>query len=127
MQILKLSFLSLILFGFWQVPANAAELQVDIRFSSHELSVIRGYYDVSYKQSPSRKKKHNSLPPGIAKNLRAGKPLPPGIAKQALPADLHGRLPPVADGYERIIVAGKILLIDTATHIIHDILSDAIL
>ena len=67
------------------------------------------------------------LPPGIAKNLARGKPLPPGIAKQALPNDLLVRLPPVADGYERVIISGKILLVEIATQVVHDILVDVIL
>jgi hypothetical protein len=37
------------------------------------------------------------------------------------------KLPPVADGYERIIVAGKILLVEIATQVVHDILVDVIL
>jgi Ni/Co efflux regulator RcnB len=41
--------------------------------------------------------------------------------------DLSGRLPPPASGYERIVVSGKILLVEIATQVIHDILTDAIL
>ena len=67
------------------------------------------------------------MPPGIAKNLTRGKPLPPGIAKRGLPNDLMVQLPPVADGYERVIVAGKILLVEIATQVVHDILVDVLL
>ena len=74
----------------------------------------------------SPEQKQNALPPGIAKNLARGKPLPPGIAKKALPGDLSRRLPPVRDGYERIIVDGRVLLVEIATQVIHDILVDAI-
>ncbi len=65
-------------------------------------------------------------PTGIARNLERGKPLPPGIAKQVLPGDLSRRLPPVRDGYERLIVDGRVLLVEIATQVIHDILVDAI-
>jgi Ni/Co efflux regulator RcnB len=67
------------------------------------------------------------LPPGIAKNLARGKALPPGIAKQYLPGDLAAELPRPPVGYERIIVDGKILLVEIATRVIHDILTDAVL
>jgi hypothetical protein len=51
---------------------------------------------------------------------------PPGIAKQYLPNDLRHALPAPHDGYERLIVDGKILLAEIATGVIHDILMDAV-
>jgi hypothetical protein len=77
-------------------------------------------------QAGHGKKKRKSLPPGIAKNLQRGKPLPPGIAKQVLPEDLEDRLPR-RNGYERLIVDGRVILIDVATRIIRDVLEDVLL
>ncbi len=111
----------------WQSPAAAGELRVDVHFSSHETAVIREYFAANHSNKSHGKKGARSLPPGIEKNLQRGKALPPGIAKQALPVDLAGRLPPPANGYERIVVSGKILLVEIATQVIHDILTDAIL
>ena len=71
--------------------------------------------------------RNGGLPPGIAKNLARGKPLPPGIAKQYLPDHVLHRLPPLEAGYEYVVVAGKILLIEIATQVIHDILVDVLL
>ena len=68
-----------------------------------------------------------SLPPGIEKNLARGKSLPPGIAKQVLPAGLLKLLPPAPRGYERILVSGKVLLVEIATQAIHDVLEDVFL
>ena len=107
-----------------QLSASAADLEVSVRFSSKEISVIHDFYR---ENDGGSKKRNKALPPGIAKNLARGKPLPPGIAKRALPNDLLVQLPPVADGYERIAVAGKILLVDIATQVVHDILVDVIL
>ncbi len=111
----------------WHSPAAAGELRVDVHFSSHETAVIREYFQDNHGSKPRGKKGAKPLPPGIEKNLQRGKALPPGIAKQSLPVDLSGRLPPAPKGYERIVVSGKILLIDIATQVIHDILTDAIL
>jgi Ni/Co efflux regulator RcnB len=36
-------------------------------------------------------------------------------------------LPPPEPGYERVIIDGRVVLVDVATQVIHDILSDAIL
>lgn len=107
----------------------AAELGVDVGFSDGEVQAIRAWYSEHDHGGASggHRKGPKSLPPGIAKNLQRGKPLPPGIAKQALPAGLVRVLPPVRDGYERIVVDGKILLVEIATRVIHDVLVDAVL
>jgi len=127
MRNLRLLLLVLSPLFIWQSPAAAGELRVDVHFSTHETAVIREYFQESHGKKSHGKKGAKSLPPGIEKNLQRGKSLPPGIAKQALPMDLSGRLPPPASGYERIVVSGKILLVEIATQVIHDILTDAIL
>ena len=119
-------FLSALVLSFL-APAAAADLDVSIRFSSGEISVIHDFFHDHRVDKKGGKKERKPLPPGIAKNLARGKPLPPGIAKRALPNDLVVKLPPVADGYERIIVAGKILLVEIATQVVHDILVDVLL
>ena len=110
-----------------QATAVSADLDVSIRFSSKEVSVIHDFYRQHQVAKKGGNKTGKPIPPGIAKNLARGKPLPPGIAKQALPSALIMQLPPVADGYERVIVAGKILLVEIATQVVHDILADVIL
>ena len=108
-------------------PASAAEVGAEVTFSSDEATIIRAWYSARDGHRKPEKKNGRSLPPGIAKNLARGKPLPPGIAKQALPNGLIEKLPPVEKGYERVIVDGKVLLVEIATQVVHDILTDAIL
>lgn len=108
-------------------PAAAAEAGIQVTFSDREISVIRAYYTEQFSQPVVRTKGRKSLPPGIAKNLQRGKSLPPGIAKQVLPTGLIDLLPPPPRGYERLEVAGKVLLIEVATQVIHDVLEDLIL
>ncbi|PSJ40232.1 hypothetical protein C7I36_11425 [Zobellella taiwanensis] len=62
------------------------------------------------------------LPPGIAKNLRRGKPLPPGIAKNFDPR-LRDRLP-YYEGYEWRRVDNKAVLVELATQNVRYILED---
>ena len=102
---------------------------VEVAFTSHEIKVIRAHYETGRPRKSKGKpgKRQKSLPPGIRKNLARGKPLPPGIAKQILPDELRHDLPPVRDGHERIIVDGKILLVEIATQVVRDVLSDVIL
>ena len=106
-----------------------AEVSVGVVFSNGEINVIAQWYDEHRAPESNGKgrKKPKGLPPGIAKNLARGKPLPPGIAKQVLPPGLITLLPRPPNGYERIIVDGKVLLVHIATRVIHDILVDIIL
>jgi hypothetical protein len=113
-----------------RAPARTA-VGVEVVFTEEEVRIIRAYYethgeDTGHGHGKGKgHKKAGGLPPGIAKNLARGKPLPPGLAKSSLPYDLQRRLPPAPSGYERIVVAGKILLIEVATQVVRDVLTDA--
>ena len=113
------------------VPVHA-EVGVSVEFSSDEIRIISAWYREHGQDAPGSKKgkgggKSRGFPPGVAKNLARGKPLPPGIAKKALPTGLDAELPPPTRGYERVIIDGRVVLVEVATQMIHDILSDAIL
>lgn len=111
--------------------AAQADVGATVVFSKNELSIIADWYHdhgtPATRHNGKNGKKAKGLPPGIAKNLARGKSLPPGIAKQALPQGLEQLLPRPPRGYERIIVDGKILLVEVATRVVHDILTDVIL
>ena len=121
--------LAALLLGFMPMFSTAAEVGISVVFSDNEISVISAYYrdhSATYSQKGNGKNK-KSLPPGIAMNLQRGKSLPPGIAKQVLPTGLIDLLPAPPHGFERILVDGKVLLVEIATQIIHDVLEDLIL
>jgi len=109
--------------------AHAGQGSVTVTFSNREIDIITAYYRET-STAPAAGHGHGhaqgKLPRGIAKNLERGKPLPPGIAKQALPPDLAARLPPPPQGFERLVVAGKVLLVEVATQAIHDVLTDVV-
>ena len=112
---------------FVAIPAASADVVVSVVFSEKEISIIGTWYQDHKQSQGKRKTKSKGLPPGIAKNLARGKPLPPGIAKQYLPTDLNLMLPPPRKGFERVIVDGKVLLVEIATRVVHDILANVIL
>jgi Ni/Co efflux regulator RcnB len=122
------AFLLLALMAGWSSPVQA-DGSVSIEFSESEARIIASWYREHGEKvgSRGRSKKAGGLPPGIAKNLGRGKALPPGIAKQYLPDDLAAALPRPPAGYERVIVDGKILLVEIATRVVHDILTDVVL
>lgn len=68
---------------------------------------------------------YQPLPPGIAKNLARGKPLPPGIAKRNAPESLLQGLPRHV-GYEWLRAGTDLLLVNTASRVISDVLVNAL-
>ena len=130
------AIIAALLLGFMPMFVAAGEVGISVEFSDNEISVISAYYrdhSRTYSQKGNGKngngnsKGQKTLPPGIAKNLQRGKSLPPGIAKQVLPTDLVDLLPAPPRGFERIEVDGKVLLVEIAAQVIHDVLEDLIL
>ena len=111
----------------FSTPASAGEVGVGVVFTDGEAAIIRAYYRDEVSVRSSKNKKAKGLPPGIARNLQRGKSLPPGIARQALPTGLVSLLPPPPHGYERVVLSGKVLLVEVATQVIHDVLEDVII
>ena len=127
MKQLLTTALLVVVANFAAIPTVSADVGVSVVFSQKEISIIGTWYQDHSRSYGKKKTKSKGLPPGIAKNLGRGKPLPPGIAKQYLPTDLNLMLPPPRKGFERVIVDGKVLLVEIATRVVHDILTDIIL
>lgn len=68
---------------------------------------------------------YKPLPPGIRKNLARGKPIPPGIAKTRLPQGYIDQLPRY-NGYEWRGYGSDLVLVNTASQIIADVIMDAL-
>jgi Ni/Co efflux regulator RcnB len=85
--------------------------------SDDERRIIHRYFG----EHPDSVGKVKELPPGIRKKLARGGAMPPGIAKQALPDGLHRQLPP-RDGQHYEIIGTDVVLVETATRIIVDVL-----
>ena len=66
------------------------------------------------------------MPRGLARQYGRNGTLPPGLAKRALPEDLSRRLPRQRFSTERVVVDQDVLLIEQATGVILDILTDVI-
>ena len=113
---------------FSAAAAPGVAVDIEVVFTADEIRLIRAHYQSQdgHHGKGNGKRKHKGLPPGIAKNLARGKALPPGIAKQVLPYELRRALPPVREGYERVIVDGKVLLVEIATQIVRDVLIDVV-
>ena len=89
----------------------AAEAEAE-SFAAHEIEIITRYY-------------HGVAQPAEERGRGAGR-LPRGIAKRQLPSALARQLAAPPPGYERIVVDGKVLLVEIATQVIHDVLTDVL-
>lgn len=65
--------------------------------------------------------KRDRLPPGLQKHIQRTGRLPPGLEKRTLPGDLRGLLPRRI-GQDYRVVGDDIVLIETATNVILDIM-----
>lgn len=74
------------------------------------------------KKTPPGLAKKNGLPPGLAKRQT----LPPGLQSRGLPEGLASSLPPLPEGQERVIIDNDILLLETGTNLVLDVLQDVI-
>lgn len=89
--------------------------------NNDERRIIRDYFG----EHPKAAGKVKELPPGIRKKIARGGAMPPGIAKQVLPDGLHRQLP-ARDGYDYEIVGTDVVLVETATRVIVDVLRDVL-
>ncbi len=106
------------------------------RESAHEDdSRNERHYDKKHKKYKKHKKnkglppglaRKKELPPGLARQLERNGKLPPGLEKRSLPGDLHRRLPAPPAGHERVIVDRDVVLIETASGVIRDIIRDVV-
>ena len=94
--------------------ANQAHNQ-KVNFSKTDRATITDYVNKNPLSA-------NALPPGIRMNLARGKPLPPGIEKRFLPSNLVSTLP-VYPGYEYLAAGNDVVLVNSTTGIVADILS----
>lgn len=92
---------------------------------SYEQDYDEDYSDIQrvFEQSKG-KSSHQSLPPGISKNLQRGKPLPPGIAKKLNP-EIESLLP-TYQGKEWRQVGSDAVLIDTTTSVVQEVMTDVL-
>ena len=95
----------------------------DYVFSAHDRMILRGCLDDNYSNLPPGLAKRDRLPPGLEKQLQRNGTLPPGLQKrvQPLPEACEVQLPRLPREWERVILGGRIILLD-GTQTIRDIL-----
>lgn len=115
---------------------QASQKVIQRVFSEMERAVIEEYFGVDLEKNTEKKGKEKSkqmppglakkkeLPPGLQKQLEKNGVLPPGLEGRDIPDDLKSKLPPAHKGTKRLLVGDDVVLIDTATEVVLDIIRD---
>lgn len=117
-----------------QRNTRATETVMEQVFSAVEKQLIKDFFGqdrgkIKHKAKRAggkiKRGRGGGLPPGLAKHLERYHQLPPGLEGRDLPPGLAKRLGHAGLGRSRRIVGNDVVLIETATGIILDILRGA--
>ena len=90
-------------------------------FSDSDRDILRGcLWGEDSSNLPPGLAKRDRLPPGLEKHLQRNGTLPPGLQKriQPLPHSCEVRLPRLPRDWERVIVEGRVILLDQTERIL---------
>ena len=89
-------------------------------FSARDRRVIQSCMADNYSNLPPGLAKKDRLPPGLERQLQRNGTLPPGLQKrvQPLPGTCTSQLPPLRQGWIRVSLSGRILLLDRTNRIL---------
>ena len=96
-------------------------------FSSRERQIISDCYVADRSNLPPGLAKKDRLPPGLERQLRRNGTLPPGLQKrvQPLPGVCTARLPRLPRDWARVVLSGRIILLDPSNRIVDFFWMDA--
>jgi len=103
---------------------KASQEIIDTLISASERAIIGEYVHTAKSSGqglPPGLAQREQLPPGLQKQIQRNGTLPPGLAKRELPPDLMSRLPRRPEGQGYRVVGDDVVLIDTATRVILDV------
>jgi hypothetical protein len=102
-------------------PGSHLAATVAVVFSTRDRQTIQQYYRTNTSNlPPGLAKRGGNLPPGLEKQLERNGTLPPGLQKRVepFPEELDRRLPRLPEGYSRVLVSGRALILDRQHKII---------
>lgn len=96
--------------------------RVEVVFTDRDRQLIHDHYH--RRHLPPGLAKRSSLPPGLQKQVERRGQLPPGLQGERLSDELEVRLSPLPEGYIRLRVGADVVLMNTRTRIILDVIKD---
>ncbi|MGQ0580276.1 MAG: hypothetical protein ACT4PQ_15375 [Betaproteobacteria bacterium] len=113
-----------------KVVVKDKDTTVAVVFSDRDRQLIEEYYSgksKKKKKTPPGLAKKDKPPPGLEKQLKKNGELPPGLQGRELPGDLESKLSKLPAGYVRVVFGADIVLENTKTRVIVDIMKDVAL
>ena len=104
-----------------KVVVHDRDTHVRVAFSVRDRTLIREYYR---HHLPPGLAKRSSLPPGLQKQVKRRGQLPPGLRKERLPRELELKLSSLPSGYVRFRIGMDVVLMNTRTQIVVDVVKD---
>lgn len=111
-----------------QIRFGNENISISLGFSNQDREIIRRHYSGSHKKKkwkrtpPGLAKRGGNLPPGLAKRDT----LPPGLQGRGLPSTLESRLSSLPDNYIRVVVGTDIVIMNSKTRLVVDIIRDIV-
>lgn len=105
-----------------RVVVEGKDTRVEVVFTDRDRRLIREYYH--RRHLPPGLAKRSSLPPGLRKQVQRRGQLPPGLRGKGLPDELEVKLSRLPEGYVRVQVGVDIVLMNTRTRVIVDVVKD---
>ena len=107
-----------------KVVVRDGNTRIAVSFNEHDRKLIHSYYRKHKKRMPPGLAKKKKLPPGLQKQIVRNGELPPGLQGRALSRDLERRLSHLPDGYVRLRVGTDLVIMNTATRLVVDLMKD---
>lgn len=104
-----------------RVVVHDENSQVEVVFTNRDRDLIRDYY---HRHLPPGLAKRSSLPPGLQKQVQRRGHLPPGLEGKHLPHELEVQLSSLPEGYVRLRVGVDVVLMNTHTRVVVDVVKD---
>jgi len=114
-----------------RVVLEDENVRVAVIFNEQDRKRIRDYYHTRHSKMNNNKKslppglaKREQLPPGLQRQIAKNGTLPPGLEGRRLPQELERELSPLPKGYVRLEVGVDVVLMDSNTRIVVDVIKD---
>ena len=104
-----------------KVVVHDRNTHVRVAFSLRDRTLIREYYR---HHLPPGLAKRSSLPPGLQKQVKRRGQLPRGLRKERLPKELEVKLSSLPSGYVRFRIGIDVVLMNTRTQMVVDVVKD---
>lgn len=108
-----------------EVVVRDGNTRIVVSFNEHDRKLIHSYYGKKkQKRMPPGLAKKKKLPPGLQKQIVRNGKLPPGLRGRELPGDLERKLRHLPDGYVRLRIGTDLVIMNTATRLVVDMIKD---